>query len=1035
MKNPFKFLDAYTEKDADFFFGRDTETEALYEFVGKNKIVLVYGYSGTGKTSLVRCGLSKKFGNINWLPVIIRRGVNIVRSIEKRLKQKLENIKGKSLADNTGDTAIFNTIEYLSAYYIRPVFLIFDQFEEFLLMAKEEEQQEFARILHTLKNSTDTGYCNVIIVVREEFLGLLDKFEMRYIPGLSDRKLRVDPMQETDIKDVISQTFDYPPFHITIQEDRETNINKIFDTLADQKREVPLPYLQVYLDQVWKASFEDMYPRGFSGDDYPHVTITTDWINKLSEFKNVLQKFLTEQKKKIRQDLELEFEKEFKSFDTNFLNDLLNEFVSDYGTKIPINYDLVGDQYVFPNSNRKIFDSFSPGFLKLMIDKLEKSKILRKESKTLELSHDMLAKLIEEQRGEKERREVRLRVITRLYMSTGETIPYNLIADSQTIVNSAGLNAEERKYYDESKRKGIQELRKEETIKKRRVRKISVIVVVAVSIILLLSIMLIKWLAIADSYYALNYAHTDIKRFSDPADRLKLLNYLYYFRDNYVLNTKEILKNNILALARDENIQGQLANVHYELDESYVSQPGSFSMSADGQYVVIQNDPEGGSALSYEYVLFKVDRTMQPGLEKIASFPDINYAYFIEGTDSLLIARTVARDSVTLQFKQYPNQFRLFNYRDTARSGPYSNLPQQGLLFDVYTLLRKNRSAYDNLYLKYSRATRTLVVPYAVVYNDSGSYTLEGKVQIRNNGTARIYNSKYSVGISRDGRYMLFGEGRGRGQIRINYVDLSQKTYQAIPLNDTRNDAFDFTADSRLWMISDSLFRIFDFRTQEYVFQKSFDSTTLKYAYAGGRGKNVFLIDNEEQYYILNPVTQALKKIPGKLIGKDDAMQNLVFKVSGIDSDSLVAYSTDGGLDGRYFFVTNEVVEGCVLNPVNGFRLVQIKKTDNSGRELHVIDDSMRLKAVFTLSDYNTYGFNKQGDVLYYVNGNSLALFHQYDSLVNLQDFAQFENWFKASANSHPAPFRQLWKASGLMFPSQRWRLQPRKYARFTKKD
>ena len=49
MKSPFKFLDAYTIEDKDVFFGREKETEALYEMVFETKMLLLYGMSGTGK--------------------------------------------------------------------------------------------------------------------------------------------------------------------------------------------------------------------------------------------------------------------------------------------------------------------------------------------------------------------------------------------------------------------------------------------------------------------------------------------------------------------------------------------------------------------------------------------------------------------------------------------------------------------------------------------------------------------------------------------------------------------------------------------------------------------------------------------------------------------------------------------------------------------------------------------------------------------------------------------------------------------------
>jgi Cdc6-like AAA superfamily ATPase len=87
MKSPFKFLDSYTRDDREIFFGRDREIEEMYQKVFEGKILLVYGISGTGKTSLINCGLANKFEDSDWLPVSIRRGRNILESFVAELQK------------------------------------------------------------------------------------------------------------------------------------------------------------------------------------------------------------------------------------------------------------------------------------------------------------------------------------------------------------------------------------------------------------------------------------------------------------------------------------------------------------------------------------------------------------------------------------------------------------------------------------------------------------------------------------------------------------------------------------------------------------------------------------------------------------------------------------------------------------------------------------------------------------------------------------------------------------------------------------
>src|SRR4030042_232835 len=86
IKSPFKFLDSYTKDDREIFFGRDREIEELYQRVFDSKLLLVYGVSGTGKSSLIHCGLANKFQETDWLPLVIRRGGNIIESMASVIK-------------------------------------------------------------------------------------------------------------------------------------------------------------------------------------------------------------------------------------------------------------------------------------------------------------------------------------------------------------------------------------------------------------------------------------------------------------------------------------------------------------------------------------------------------------------------------------------------------------------------------------------------------------------------------------------------------------------------------------------------------------------------------------------------------------------------------------------------------------------------------------------------------------------------------------------------------------------------------------
>src|SRR6516225_5710371 len=55
--NPFPGLRPFRPDEDYLFFGREEQTMALLQVLGSNRFVAVVGTSGSGKSSLVRCGL------------------------------------------------------------------------------------------------------------------------------------------------------------------------------------------------------------------------------------------------------------------------------------------------------------------------------------------------------------------------------------------------------------------------------------------------------------------------------------------------------------------------------------------------------------------------------------------------------------------------------------------------------------------------------------------------------------------------------------------------------------------------------------------------------------------------------------------------------------------------------------------------------------------------------------------------------------------------------------------------------------------
>ncbi|MEL7534373.1 MAG: ATP-binding protein, partial [Bacteroidota bacterium] len=89
QQSPFKFLDSYEKEDKDKFFGREKVVDELYERIFETKMMLLYGASGVGKTSIIRCGLANRFNPPQWMDLFVRKRENINETLYNTIADKI----------------------------------------------------------------------------------------------------------------------------------------------------------------------------------------------------------------------------------------------------------------------------------------------------------------------------------------------------------------------------------------------------------------------------------------------------------------------------------------------------------------------------------------------------------------------------------------------------------------------------------------------------------------------------------------------------------------------------------------------------------------------------------------------------------------------------------------------------------------------------------------------------------------------------------------------------------------------------------
>ena len=272
-------IHSFTEADTALFFGRERETKELYRLLMLNPVVVLFGKSGTGKTSLLQAGVTPLLHPRLLQPVKIR----LNDTSKPVFRQVWEQF-------NDGDFLPLDTPDDLSlAEYCRlfdcvaggeamsPVLLL-DQFEElFTLYGDLPEQREafIAQLAELVQGVATTGRegdtpgVRIVISIRSDFLYLLDRISTR-IPAILRCRYELAPLEEANARkaivapaglpgDFLSQPFTYSPDALDTVLDGLTAQS---DT-GDSAREVEAFLLQQFCQRIERRLIDENTAAGF----------------------------------------------------------------------------------------------------------------------------------------------------------------------------------------------------------------------------------------------------------------------------------------------------------------------------------------------------------------------------------------------------------------------------------------------------------------------------------------------------------------------------------------------------------------------------------------------------------------------------------------------------------------------------------------------------------------------------------------------------------------------------------------------------
>lgn len=271
-QNRYPGVKPFERTEQNIFFGRDQDIEQLYELILLEKLVILFGKSGYGKSSLLNAGIIPRLEEASetdaeyFLPIPIRFGAYMagkqaippLQQIKQRLAEQLQPSTEMTFIDSLRpEASLWKAFKERQTSEQHRFLLIFDQFEE-LFTYPQEQQNAFKRQLAELLYVTipqsirdaaealpDADYdrlvarldVKAVLAIRSDQLSLLDQLKDA-LPAILHIRYELKPLQTDQARMAIikpaamvsGQNFSTEPFAYTPEA-----VDTVLANLADNQ--------------------------------------------------------------------------------------------------------------------------------------------------------------------------------------------------------------------------------------------------------------------------------------------------------------------------------------------------------------------------------------------------------------------------------------------------------------------------------------------------------------------------------------------------------------------------------------------------------------------------------------------------------------------------------------------------------------------------------------------------------------------------------------------------------------------------------
>ncbi len=385
----------FTAEDVHLFKGRDEEIRDLFQLIVLNDIMVLFGKSGTGKSSLLNAGVCPLLGSRELHPVFIRLN-NTNLPPEEQVYELLHEKKyiGSDIPKGLTMWEYFKQFWYVDLGEVYSPVIVFDQFEELFTLYNPQQRkafiEQFAEIVNghvpdglkqKIKSSSPDldpkidwetpPKVKFLLSIRSDFLYLLDELSAD-IPAILRTRFQLQMLNKKNALEAItlpaamagnyeSPNFSYsdPALTEIIEELGKKETDQLSGDLPESELEIEAFQLQLLCQHLENDIIAKGHPENF--------TITPEFYGGKEGIKTII-----------------------KEFYSGVISRIPPEYQDQVETLLAVNL-IRNKRRIIMEESAIITDSNIP---KAILDQLHDERMLRKEARTgnfyYEISHDTL---------------------------------------------------------------------------------------------------------------------------------------------------------------------------------------------------------------------------------------------------------------------------------------------------------------------------------------------------------------------------------------------------------------------------------------------------------------------------------------------------------------------------------------------------------------------------------------------------------------------------------------------------------------------